>query len=501
MKLRNSVPARRACVIALGSVAVAVGPSAVAPSAAAFAPSAAALAPSAAALTPSAVAAGHPRRSVPVPAKLVYLDTSQASSCSWGIGIEFKAAPRAVAYTISYYDGFYHRQERESATLSELKAADLVVGRQGSIPRGSLFIGIVGGTHRPPCQADGDPTDGGRFGTRARAWATPGRFELSGSVMAERCGPHACKLKPRAGITVVARAQGRAGGGRARTTKSGRYSLALAPGTYTVAPRGRGSIPGTQLALLDHAASGVDFRTCGGSRPASCERTVQIAVSDLAGDPLPGVRVLARADGPAGAASDAAASTNARGRARLKLSDGSWQVFLARSLGALEPAGTVVGPANSDPTLEVPGTFYTYASGCGGGHRRAGGGCVYRLGSSAGARASMTARVEVAPIDVSLAHGLGGGSVVVLPAAAPGGETLSWNGATDPRNRVRLEYWLTAETTLDVLAFHGQGNPGGAVPVRSCRPGAAGSTAFGPVCVLQLSPGRARRGQAAFKLS
>jgi hypothetical protein len=437
---------------------------------------------------------------VAVPAHFVYLNTSQGSNCAWGIGIEFQAQPRAVAYTVSYYDGFYHRQERQSATLSELKGADLVAGRQGAVPRGRLFIGVIGGTSRLPCDARGDASGGGRFGKDVRAWARLGRFRVSGAVVAERCTRRGCKRRPRARVTVVAKAQGAAGGGRARTDKSGHYSLALPPGTYKLWLRG-GAVPAAQLVLLDHAASGVDFRTCGGPRRASCEGTLDVAVSDLAGAPLPGVRVLARVAGPAGASADAAATTGAGGRARLPLYPGSWQVFLARSLGAIEPAGTLVRPADSDPTLEVPGTFYTYTSGCSGGRPRAGGGCSYHLGSAgASGAAQMSARLDVAPIQVSLAHGLGGGTVLVQPAAGVSADTLQWDGSKAPRNRVRLEEPLRASTTLDVLAFQGQADAAPAVPVRFCRPGAAASTVVGPACVLSLSPGAGPGGAAAFNL-
>lgn len=472
-----------------------------------------------AALVCCAPAAARAPRTIKESGTFRYLNTSQGDACSWGIGIEFATIPDAVSYTVTYYDGYYKMDETTGlSSLRQLQQANAPLDALGVLSPHTNFVGVTGGSYSPPCQSGGgDATEGGRFSKGATVTATLGHFTISGTVSASKCTSRSCSLKPEAGVTVVASDHGT--DPSATTNAHGHYKLSVDAGDYDVKLRGVKGLPEVQSVHVAANVRNVDFRTCaddgasGDARAAGvtpfgfrCDRTIVVSVFDLRGNALPGVRVLASATGTFDVTTDAVATTDAQGIARLDVYDTTWDVFLAQSLETLQPDGTVVFPGGFEPSNEFPGSPYVYVSSCAGGSPRRGGeGCAYDLaiGKHTGATIEMSARVDVAPVNVTLGAGLGTGTVLIEPEGTD--QVLTWHGAGAPRNRLRFEAPLANPATVDVLASAGHYGNGGMSTITSCTPGAVGTTAsvplIGTACRLTLSPTGANTGSVSFGAS
>jgi hypothetical protein len=460
-----------------------------------------------------------------IPAHFVVLTLG----CGGAYGVEFARAAGAVSYAISYYDGYYKGIQAGTFTEAQLAALDQEYVAQGTLPAGQDFLPVTGGgSHAPapgspPCPA-ADPTEGGRFAKGATVLVTASSYKLSGRVLSQRCTPSACTRRPRSGVQVVAIPLGSGSSASATTKRDGSYSIEVEKGTYEVSLRKVKSEPAKQRVVVTRNAGGVDFRVCAGAHPARvassvltpfrCDRTLIVTVTDAAGRPIPNVTVLARGTSLLDIGAAAEATTNAGGFARLDLYDTTWEVFLARSLEAINPTGTKFTQSNRVPIpsaleLEYPGTPYIYDSHCDSrvSHPRRGGGCVFDLGigNVSFNSAQMHVRTDLVPVDVSLGAGFENGSVLIFPEGQSS-DSVQWAGAGTSISRLVFRF----EGSRGVVDVSADGTPDIAkapATVVGCTPGQIGQAQVGlprPACRLSLGDWRGggpTHGAAAFSLS
>lgn len=345
------------------------------------------------------------------------------------------------------------------------------------------------------------------------------RFKLSGTVLAQKCSKTSCSKKPRAGATVVASSSGSGSPGRARTGKNGRYEMQLEPGTYQVALRGVKGVPAKQLVALSKDRGGVDFRVCSGAHgaqvassvftPFRCDRTLRVHVVDLANRPVENVTILAHGVSAFDIGADAEATTDSQGNATLDLYDTTWEVFLARSLEAINPSGTTLRPSTAVPgDLEFPGSLYSYDSQCSShvAHHRPGGGCVFDLGIGKVSfnNAEMSVTVAVQPVDVSLGAGFQNGAVALTPE--PEAQNLTWEGQGTAVPHLTFRIFHLGPSIVDVHAWANTNESSNSLArVVACSPGSVGQAQVTPIvngCRLELGGvfGGATHGAASFSL-
>jgi hypothetical protein len=101
----------------------------------------------------TAAASAKSPTSLKIPGNFVYVSHVADERCYWGVGVEYPSIPKAVSYTIKYFDGYYNAEETGSQTVP-------VPGTKGMTP-GMNYFGITGGGGPEPCVAD--VSQGGRF--------------------------------------------------------------------------------------------------------------------------------------------------------------------------------------------------------------------------------------------------------------------------------------------------------------------------------------------------
>ena len=171
-----------------------------------------------------------------VPAHFVYVINNSNDNCGSGIGIDFPDVAGATSYFVTYWDGYYKQVETTTVTPKQLGTDPSA----GSVPKGTLFLGVTGGWHSPPCQdTPGDPTGNGRFSRGATVVANlpVGAIVVSGRVT--KCLPTVFGCTdphPQSDVRITARRK--AGGGEtAFTGPDGTYRMALVKkGTYAFTP-------------------------------------------------------------------------------------------------------------------------------------------------------------------------------------------------------------------------------------------------------------------------
>jgi hypothetical protein len=90
----------------------------------------------------------------PIPGSFAYHETDTPDGrCGWGYGLQFTPVPGAVAYSYTYFDGYWNSDFGATETSAEFLAETY------STPT-LYFHGITGGTGPQPCTADGNDDDG-----------------------------------------------------------------------------------------------------------------------------------------------------------------------------------------------------------------------------------------------------------------------------------------------------------------------------------------------------
>ena len=175
-----------------------------------------------AAPAPASMASAASPSSVKIPANFAYVDSVKAGRCYWGIGVEFPTVPKAISYTIDYYDALYHAWEATGTGVPIPVSDDL--------GHGMNYLGITGGGGPAPCDA-GDASEGGRFTKPIKAWAHfPGKAPTTGvieGVITDEDG------NPFAGAIVTASGPK---GATAVSGPGGLYYMTVDAGSYRVVP-------------------------------------------------------------------------------------------------------------------------------------------------------------------------------------------------------------------------------------------------------------------------
>jgi hypothetical protein len=125
----------------------------------------------------TAAASARSPTSLKIPGNFVYLSHVADERCLWGVGVEYPSVPKAVSYTIKYFDGYYNADEVGSQTVP-------VAGTKG-MTRGMNYFGITGGGGPEPCVAD--VSQGGHFAKKPVVFANfakkaPGTGAIEGVV-------------------------------------------------------------------------------------------------------------------------------------------------------------------------------------------------------------------------------------------------------------------------------------------------------------------------------
>lgn len=351
-----------------------------------------------------------------------------------------------------------------------------------------------------------------------------GTHDLAGAVLAQKCSKSSCSRRPRAGVTVLAKAQDSGATTRATTGHDGHYRMKLDEGIYDVSLSHVKGMPAKRRVSLTKSVKGVDFRTCasGGTHASArariaaflgCLFIVKVTVVDLTGAPLPNVTLLADRAGTDDVDLNAAATTNAAGEATFDLYEDTWSIQPATSVEDINPAGTSVGPSFEPRPLLPHGPGYDYeVSQCLGGTVKPSVGiggprCVVDLAVGKRSKSRVAIKASVGPIDVSLAAGLGLGQVNISEVPQAANQIfLQWLGQgfgnSAPRNRLHFEVPLSpagrpAVSTWDVGAAKDAQHP---APPSACSPGHVTLGASQrPVCELSLGGGVVQ-GAASFSL-
>jgi hypothetical protein len=203
-----------------------------------------------------------------------------------------------------------------------------------------------------------------------------------------------------------------------------------------------------------------------------------VSVVDLTGQPLANVTLLANRVGTSDVELNATATTDAAGQATFDLYEDTWSIRPETSLGDINPAGTGAGPS-SESSPHGHGYDYGYSQCLGGTVGRTNGWpqCVVDLTVGKRSKSRVTIKASVAPVDVSLAAGLGLGTVLLMNVSMPHGDFLNWTGGDThgpgPRSQLHFEVSLfpsgkPVPATWEVIAYN---NASHFAPVSVCSPG------------------------------
>ncbi len=96
--------------------------------------------------------------------------SGSSAGCAHSVGVLFKAVPKALSYSISYWDGYYKKLE-STGVSGQFTQNPLV-------PKGDVYASITGGNYAGPCTTpDGDNAE------------LRSRFDKSPSVVANLPAP------------------------------------------------------------------------------------------------------------------------------------------------------------------------------------------------------------------------------------------------------------------------------------------------------------------------
>ena len=233
-----------------------------------------------------------------IPGNFTYVSSIvDGGRCNWGIGVEFPSVPKAISYSITYYDGYYHSLEYGSVPAPVPKS-----NRAGSLN----YFGITGGEGPGPCVAD--VTEGGRFTKKPVVTANfmgkaPSLGAISGMVT-DKDG------NPVGGVKVTSYGPSHES---VESGPGGLYFMMVKKGSYRVVPDATG-LKGTtvspsskDVSVAPHETATANFVADGGltvslsftkySAPANGLEVVQGKLETTKfGKPAPGINVSLTVD-------------------------------------------------------------------------------------------------------------------------------------------------------------------------------------------------------------
>ena len=218
-------------------------------------------------LLPAALAlgAGKKPETQKVAAHFVYVSNTINGGCLWGIGIEFSSAPGASSYVVKYWDGYYQQLITTTATPAQLST-------DPSVPKGTLLLGVTGGSYSSPCSdSGGDATENGRFSKGATAYAVfpRGTHAIEGTVKAA-CGS-TCTSPPVGVSGVAIEVRGPKFHGSVTTGDGGTFAIRVPDGHYTLEPVDRSFhfTPRKRVLSVSADVSRKDFDACMAGKTAA----------------------------------------------------------------------------------------------------------------------------------------------------------------------------------------------------------------------------------------